>query len=61
VSDVDAVQLVSPKEPARFCSVLCGVDASEQSLVAVRQAVAVAEEGAKYWALSATEPSQKRP
>ena len=56
MSDVDEVQEVSPKEPARFRSVLCGVDASEQSVVAVRQAVAVAEEDAKYWALSAWDP-----
>jgi nucleotide-binding universal stress UspA family protein len=39
-----------------FRSVLCGVDASQQSLVAVRQALAIADEDAKYWALSAWDP-----
>lgn len=39
-----------------FRSVLCGVDASEQSMVAVRQAVAVAAEDAKCWALSSWDP-----
>lgn len=57
MSDVDEPHEVSPKEPARFRSVLCGVDASGQSIVAVRQAVAVAEADAKYWALSAWDPA----
>ena len=56
MSDVDEGQEVSPKEPGRFRSVLCGVDESEQSVVAVRQAVAVAGVDAKYWALSAWDP-----
>ena len=56
MSDGHEVQEVSSKQPARFRNVLCGVDASEQSVVAVRQAVAVAEQDAKYWALSAWDP-----
>jgi hypothetical protein len=41
--------------------VLSGVDASEQSMVAVREAVALAEEGAKCWALSAWDPGLAMP
>jgi nucleotide-binding universal stress UspA family protein len=44
-----------------FRNVLCGVDASEQSMVAVRQAVALADEGAKCWALSAGDPGLAMP
>ena len=57
VSDVDELEQASRTEPAGFRNVLCGVDGSEQSVVAVRQAVAVAEEDAKYWALSAWDPA----
>lgn len=55
--DVDEPHDVSARGPAGFRSVLCGVDASEQGLVAVRQAVAVAEEEATFWALSAWDPA----
>ena len=44
-----------------FGKVLSGVDALEQSMVAVRQAVALAEEGAKCWALSAWDPGLAMP
>ncbi len=42
--------------PGAFRNVLCGVDASPQSLIAARQAVAIAAEDARFWALSAWDP-----
>jgi len=50
-----------PPRPDAFHSVLCGVDGSEPSMVAVRQAVSVAAEGARLWALSAWDPTLGMP
>ena len=61
MSDADEVLRSGSHRPVTFRKVLCGVDASEQSMVAVRQAVALAEEGAKCWALSAWDPGLAMP
>jgi nucleotide-binding universal stress UspA family protein len=60
MSEPDRVQNAADERVA-FRTVLCGVDASEESMVAVRQAFAVAGEGAKYWALSAWDPALAMP
>jgi nucleotide-binding universal stress UspA family protein len=56
VSNADETFRSGSQRPVTFRNVLCGVDASEQSMAAVRQAVALADEGAKCWALSAWDP-----
>ena len=61
MSDADEVLRSGSHRPVTFGKLLCGVDASEQSMVAVRQAVALAEEGAKCWALSAWDPGLAMP
>lgn len=42
--------------PIGFEAVVCGVDSSPQSLEAIRQAVAMADEGARLWAVSVWDP-----
>jgi nucleotide-binding universal stress UspA family protein len=47
----------SGREPeAGFRNVVCGIDSSGESLDAARQGIALAEEGAQYWAVSAWDP-----
>lgn len=40
-----------------FGTVVCGIDPSPQSLEAARQALALGDEGAAYWGVSAWDPS----
>lgn len=40
----------------RFRRIVCGIDGSEEALTAARQAVALAEEGAELWGVSAWDP-----
>ena len=40
----------------RFRRVVCGIDGSEEALLAARQALALAEDGAEYWGVAAWDP-----
>jgi nucleotide-binding universal stress UspA family protein len=44
------------ERPSAFRAVLCGVDGSKESVVAVRQGLELGAEDAKFWALAAWDP-----
>ena len=56
MSEPRATPSVAADQQVAFRAVLCGVDGSPESLTAVRQALELGAEGAKYWALSAWDP-----